>query len=52
MKEVENKTSLIYCVVRYGQLIGCYSKSEDAFQVMNQSIAKGQICDVVVKPLL
>lgn len=48
----QEKTILVYCVVRYGQVIGCYSKMEDASQVVNQSIAKGQLCDLIIKPLL
>lgn len=50
--EKENKTILIHCVVRYGQIIGCYAKMEDAVQIVNQSIAKGQLCDLVVKLLI
>lgn len=46
------KTILVYCVTRYGQVIGCYSNCEDAIQVVNTSIAKGQLCDMIVKPLL
>ena len=50
--EKENKTILIHCVVRYGQIIGCYAKMEDAIQVVNNSVQKGQICDLIVKPLI
>lgn len=48
----EAKITLIHCVVRYGQIIGCYAKMEDAVQVCQTSIAKGQLCDVIVKPLM
>lgn len=48
----ENAVQLIYCVVRYGQIIGCYANQSDAAQVQSISIAKGQICDIVVKPIL
>lgn len=43
---------LIHCVVRYGQIIGCYAKMEDASFVANTFIQKGQLCDIIVKPLL
>lgn len=48
----ETTTQLVYCVIRYGQLIGCYAEMSDAVQIQRASIAKGQICDLVVKPLL
>lgn len=48
----ETQTTLVYCVVRYGQVVGCYAKSEDAVQVVNTSVAKGQLCDLVIKPLI
>lgn len=50
--KTENAVQLIYCVVRFGQIIGCYANHQDAAQVQNVSIAKGQICDLIVKPLL
>ena len=52
MKETSEKNTLIYCVVRYGSIVGCYANQADAAQVQSLSIAKGQICDLVVKPLL
>lgn len=52
-KENQNAvTTLVYVVVRYGQVIGCYKNQEDAMQVVSTSIAKGQICDLLVKPML
>lgn len=45
-------TQLVYCVVRYGQLVGCYKEMNDAVQVQTLAIQKGQICDLIVKPLL
>lgn len=46
------KTILVYCVVRYGQIIGCYRTQNDAMQVVSTSVAKGQLCDLIVKPLI
>lgn len=46
------KTILVYCVVRYGQVVGCYAKMDDAMQVVNTSVSKGQLCDLIVKPLI
>lgn len=51
-EENQIKTELVYCVVRYGTLLGCYRDFQDAVQLQNVSIQKGQICDLVVKPLL
>lgn len=50
--EQSQRTILVYCVVRYGQIIGCYKSMDDACQVQANSIAKGQLCDLVVKPLM
>lgn len=51
MSNLNEQTVLVYCVVRYGQIIGLYRQFDDASQVMQTSIAKGQVCDVIVKPL-
>ena len=51
-KMEKEKTFLVYCVVRYGQIVGCFSNSVDAMQVVNASISKGQLCELVVKPLI
>lgn len=45
-------TQVVYVVVRYGQVVGCYSSQDDAMQVVSTSIAKGQLCDLIVKPLI
>lgn len=52
MSTQTEKTQLVYCVVRYGTLIGCYRNITDAVQVQSETIAKGQLCDLVVKPLI
>lgn len=52
MEKQEKKTTLIYCVVRYGQLLGCYSNQDDAMQIVSTSINKGMLCDLIIKPLL
>ena len=52
MKEANEKSTLVYCVVRYGQIIGCYAQIDDALQIQKINIEKGAICDLVVKPLL
>lgn len=46
------KTSVVYIVVRYGNIIGVYSSMENAAQVVSASIAKGQVCDMVIRPIL
>lgn len=43
---------IVYCVVRYGQLIGVYSDESLALDVVNTSVAKGQLCDLVIKPII
>lgn len=50
-KKNENATILIYIVERYGQIIGCYDNQQDAVQIQSVMIAKGQICNLIVKPL-
>ncbi len=52
MENKNEKVTLIHCVVRYGQVLGCYAKMEDASCVANTLILKGQLCDIIVKPLL
>ena len=52
MKNENEKTTLVYIVVRYGQVIACYANQQDAAQIQAISVAKGQFCDIVVKPLL
>ena len=52
VQSVPKKTILVYCVVRYGQLLGCYSSQDDAMQIVSTSVAKGQLCDLIIKPLL
>lgn len=49
-KEVENP--LVYVVVRYGNVVGVYRNQQDAMQVVSTSVAKGQICDLLIKPLM
>lgn len=39
----------VYIVTRWGQIIGVYSKFDDAAQVAQTSIAKGNVCDIVTK---
>lgn len=41
-----------YCVVRYGQILAVYTEFDDAAQVEKNYVAKGQVCDVIVKPLI
>ena len=48
----ENQLALVYMPVRYGQVIGVYADESDAFQVVRTSIAKGQLCDLVIKPII
>ena len=38
--------------VRYGQVIGVYADESDALQVVRTSVSKGQICDLVIKPII
>ena len=52
MDKQNEKSTLVYCVVRYGQIVGCYAKIEDALQIQKVSIEKGAVCDLIVKPLL
>lgn len=56
MKEEEKKSQsnvqIVYIVERYGQIIGVYSNQTDAVQVQSLSIAKGQLCNLIVKPVI
>lgn len=49
---LEGNVSVVYLPVRYGQVLGVFASQEDAIQVVNQSIAKGQLCDLVIRPVL
>lgn len=56
MKEEEKKSQsnvqIVYIVERYGQIIGVYYNQTDAVQVQSLSIAKGQLCNLIVKPVI
>lgn len=50
--EVADFPKLVYIVVRWSQIVGVYQSFDDAVQFANSSIAKGQYCDIVTKPIL
>lgn len=52
LQSSKGNVSVVYLPVRYGQVLGVYASQEDAIQVVNQSIAKGQLCDLVIRPVL
>lgn len=43
---------LVFIVMRYQSVIGVYKNRRDAFDVCDLYINKGQICDVICKPLM
>lgn len=49
MKNEEKALLLVYIPVRYGQVLGVYADQQDAMQVVNTNIAKGQPCDLLIK---
>ena len=53
MEEKSQKsTQVVYVVSCYGNLLGVYAKSDDAWQVANQRISKGYPADVLSRPIL
>lgn len=52
MSNTTEKSQIVYCAVRYGQILGVYANQEDAMQVVSTSVAKGQLCDLIIKPVL
>lgn len=52
LQSSEGSVSVVYLPVRYGQVLGVFASQEDAIQVVNQSIAKGQLCDLVIRPVI
>lgn len=52
LQNSEGNISVVYLPVRYGQVLGVYVSQDDAIQVVNQSIAKGQLCDLVIRPVI
>lgn len=51
MDKTPNVT-LVYSVMRYNTLVGTYSKLEDATQIVKDGVAKGQLYQMSVTPLL
>lgn len=55
-KQVENPQNdvaqLVYCVINYGRIVGCYANADDASEIQKQLIAKNQLADIVVRPLI
>lgn len=43
---------LVFIVMRYQSVIGVYKNRRDAFDVADLYINKGQLCDVICKPLM
>ncbi len=43
---------VVYIVQRWNNIVGVYSKFEDAAQVTTASVAKGQVCDIIIKPVM
>ncbi len=49
---VVTQQELVFIVMRYQSVIGVYKNRRDAFDVCDLYINKGQICDVICKPLM
>lgn len=45
------KVQLVYILVSFGRVVGCYARLEDASQIQATLIAKGQIVNLIVEPL-
>lgn len=43
---------LVYTVMSYGQIIGCYATMALAAEVAEQAIARNRPADIIVKPLI
>lgn len=43
---------LVYIVQRWNQIIGVYGSFESASQIVSASVAKGQVCDIIIKPVM
>lgn len=46
-----SNAQVVYIIQRWSQIVGVYSKFEDAAQVAQASILKGQVCDIITKPI-
>lgn len=51
-KESIQSPVLVYSVVSYGQIVGCYSTISLAAEIVEQMIAKNRPADIIVKPLI
>lgn len=56
MSKIENvgeqKPQVVYIVQRWNQIIGVYANFNDAAEITQTSIAKGQVCDIITKSVL
>lgn len=44
-----NPAQVVYIVQRWNTIVAVYANFNDAAQVVQASIAKGQVCDIIAK---